>query len=176
LKVEATGSINVAGNIRITGPDTTFQGGNAAAMVMSNRYKGEQSSQMRLAPFLASALTAFLKTATLEMLRPKDLVSPQRFQQPTDQKINFDWNFFTSEGIPSFTYNDFAFISLTGPDDTATAMEQLLLEVESANFMVEPLADTKFSKAPEGTSNPAPELLVLQIQDSTQKLEFRHFL
>lgn len=128
LKVEAKGKITVNGDIVITGPDTGLNPpastiGNSS--VSSNSINNSSTINITSASGSvdASSLNSFLTLTSL----PADgnVAEGSAFQTTFDGRngdiLQFDWNFVTTEPIAtSSTFNDYAFINLTGGDVNGT--------------------------------------------------------
>jgi filamentous hemagglutinin family protein len=117
LKVEATGSITVTGNIEITGPDLAFAGGGAAALGNAT----ETLDGRILITNGSGSVGAFVLENFLDITALNDLgngnategsgLKTAPFNIANDQVFSFGWNFLTNEGNSS-SFNDFAFSAL----------------------------------------------------------------
>ncbi|MBD2072891.1 DVUA0089 family protein [Phormidium sp. FACHB-592] len=124
LKVEATGSITT-GRITITGPDPNFAGipttiGRVNLTGTTNVDSADISNGFGAVP--TSVLESFLGLAANTLTGLGNGTATEgsalraSFNVPAvgvGDTAQFDWNFITSDVAP---YNDFSFVTLTGPD------------------------------------------------------------
>ncbi|MBD1805370.1 filamentous hemagglutinin N-terminal domain-containing protein [Microcoleus sp. FACHB-SPT15] len=156
LKVEATGSIT-AGNITITGPDTSLVqntplrtiGNATATLSLPDASTGVSNINTAfISNASGSIVDSELQTLlglnnTLDNLGNGNATEGSAIQATfstttANQPISFQWRFVTSESTPSVSFNDFAFISLSG---TTTGTPPTPVTLIALNE----LADTTFS-------------------------------
>lgn len=129
LKVEATGSIFVDGRVTITGPDTTFVAGGAAAIGnVRNLLNGDILITNESSAVFDSTLENFLDIDALDNLGNGNATRGSGLRTANisladGDSFSFSWNFLTDE--TSSTYNDFAFGALIPAADTGAVVDTL---------------------------------------------------
>lgn len=122
LKVEATGSITVTGNITITQPDNIATGSVTAIGNVSTPLDLQNFTIANGAGSVGDAtLESFLGLApgSLDGLGNGDATEGSAVQVQINvpagdsETVSFDWNFLTGEVAPT-TFNDFSFVSIPG--------------------------------------------------------------